>query len=160
MVRVRPYVPTDHAFVLNLAPRLTVGMQAWRDLGLWLKTVEGWLAESIDQHNQKTMVLIAEDERGERLGFATVSHSSHFTGQRQAYIGELATSESFEGRGVGTALVEACEHWAREQGYTLLTLTTCAGNARALSFYHHHGFHDEDVTLTKLLFVEPKKENS
>jgi GNAT superfamily N-acetyltransferase len=151
MLRVRPYVPNDHAFVLSLVPRLAIGMQPWRDLALWLRTVEGWISESIDQHNQKSMVLIAEDERGERLGFATVSHSTHFTGQRQANIGELATRETVEGHGVGTALVEACEQWAREQGYTLLTLSTGAANARALSFYHHLGFHDEDVTLTKLL---------
>jgi GNAT superfamily N-acetyltransferase len=151
MLRVRPYVPTDRAFVLSLAPRLAIGMQPWRDLQFWLTTVEGWLTKSINQHNQKTMVLIAEDEQAERLGFATVSHSTHFTGQRQAFIGELATSETAEGRGVGTALVEACEQWAREQGYTILTLSTGAANARAVNFYHHLGFHDEDITLTKLL---------
>jgi GNAT superfamily N-acetyltransferase len=126
-------------------------MQPWRDSSLWLATVERWLSESLNQHNQKTMVLIAEDELGERRGFATVSHSTHFTGQRQAYIGELATSETVEGRGVGKALVEACEQWARGQGYTFLTLTTGAANARALRFYHHLGFQDEDVTLTKLI---------
>jgi GNAT superfamily N-acetyltransferase len=48
-------------------------------------------------------------------------------------------------------LVEACENWAREQGYNLLTVSTGAGNARALRFYKHLDFHDEDVTLTKLL---------
>jgi GNAT superfamily N-acetyltransferase len=151
MLRVRPYVPNDRDFVLSLASRLAIGMQPWRDLKLWLTTVEGWLAESINQHNQKTLVLIAEDEQGERSGFATVSHSTHFTGQRQAYIGELATSETAEGRGVGSALVQACEQWAREQGYTLLAVSTGAANTRALKFYHHLGFHDEDVTLTKLL---------
>lgn len=151
MLKVRTYVPADRDFVFSLAPRLAIGIQPWRDLQLWLRTVEDWLNESIHQHNQKTMVLIAEDEQGERIGFATVSHSTHFTGQRQAYIGELATKETAEGRGAGTALVEACEQWARGQGYTLLTLTTGAANARALGFYHHLGFHDEDVTLTKLL---------
>jgi len=151
MLRVRPYIPTDHTFVLNLAPRLAIGMQPWRDLQLWLTTVESWLTESINQHNQKTMVFIAENEQGERFGFATVSQSTHFTGQRQAYIGELATNETTEGHGVGTALVEACEQWAREQGYTLLTLSTGAANERALGFYRHLGFRDEDVTLTKLL---------
>lgn len=151
MLRVRPYLPNDRAFVLSLAPRLAIGRQPWRDFDLWLSAVEGWLTESINQHLQKTMVLIAENEQGERCGFATVSHNTHFTGQRQAYIGELATSETVEGRGVGTALVEACAQWAREQGYTLLTLSTGTANARALSFYHHLGFHDEDITLTKLL---------
>jgi GNAT superfamily N-acetyltransferase len=97
------------------------------------------------------MVLIAEDEKGEQLGFATVSHSTHFTGQSQAYIGELATSEKVKGRGAGSALVEACEQWARAQGYTIITLTTGAGNTRALRLYDHLGYHNEDITLTKLL---------
>ena len=151
MLRVRPYVPDDRASVLSLAPRLAIGMQPWRDLALWLSTVEVWLTESINQHNQKAMVFISEDEKGERLVFATVSHSTHFTGKRQAYIGELATPEAVEGRGVGTALLEACEQWAREQGYKLLTVSTGAANTRAVSFYHLLGFRDEDVTLTKLL---------
>lgn len=131
MINVRSYAPTDRAFVLSLAPRLAIGRQPWRDLAPWLKTVAEWLTESINQHNQKTMVFIAEDEQGEQLGFATVSHSTHFTGQPQAYIGELATSEKAEGRGVGSALVGTCEQWAREQGYTIITLTTGAGNTRA-----------------------------
>lgn len=151
MVHVRLYTPKDRTFVLSLAPRLAIGRQAWRDLALWLKTVEEWLTESMNQHNQKTMVLIAESEQGEPLGLATVSHSTHFTGQHQAYIGELATSENAEGQGVGSALVEACEQWAREQGYTIITLTTGAGNTRALRFYDHLGFKNEDVSLTKLL---------
>jgi GNAT superfamily N-acetyltransferase len=151
MPHVRPYVPNDRTFVLSLAPRLAIGKQSWRDLALWLKTVEEWLTESINQHNQKTMVLIAEDEKGEQLGFATVSHSTHFTGQPQAYIGELATVEKVEGRGVGSALVEACEQWACEQGYTIITLTTGAGNTRALRFYDHLCYQNEDITLTKLL---------
>ena len=151
MLHVRPYVPDDRTFVFGLAPRLAIGKQPWRDLALWLRTVEEWLTDSINQHMHKTMVLIAEDEQGERLGFATVSHSTHFAGQRQANIGELATREQVEGRGVGSALVEACEQWAREQGYTIITLTTGAGNTRAVRFYNHLGFQNEDVTLTKIL---------
>jgi ribosomal protein S18 acetylase RimI-like enzyme len=151
MVHVRPYTSADRTFILSLAPRLAIGKQPWRDLTLWLKTVEEWLNESIEQHNQKTMILIAEDEQRQRLGFATVSHSTHFTGQRQAYIGELVIREAAEGQGAGTALVRACEEWAREQGYAIITLTAGAGNARALKSYDHLGFQNEDITLTKLL---------
>ena len=151
MIRVRPYHPSDQNFVFRLAPRLEIGRQPWRDRQRWLATVEEWLTESIARHNRKTMVWIAEDERGERLGFATVSHSAHFTGQGQAYIGELAAADTAQGRGVGTALVEACEQWARDQGYALITLSTGAANVRALRFYHHLGYQDEDITLTKLL---------
>jgi GNAT superfamily N-acetyltransferase len=147
MLRVRPYVPTDRAFVFSLAPRLTIGMPSWRDRQLWLSAVEGWITASIERHNHTTMVFVAEDE-GQWLGFASVSHDTHFTGQRQAYIGELVTSEMAE---VGAALVRACEQWARDQGYPILALTTGAANAHALGFYHHLGFHDEDVKLIKLL---------
>lgn len=151
MIRVRPYQTDDRSFILDLAPRLAIGMQPWRDMALWLTAVEEWLSDSIRQHNEKTMVLIAEDESGERLGFATVSHNKHFSGQPQAYIGELATRETVEGRGVGTALVEVCEKWAREQGYKFLAVSTGAGNKRALRFYSRLGFDEEDITLTKLL---------
>jgi len=151
MLHVRPYTSADRPFIFDLAPRLAIGKQPWRDLTLWLKTVEEWLNESIEQHNQKTTVLIAENEQSERLGFATVSHSTHFTGQRQAYIGELVTSEAAEGQGVGTALVQACEQWAIEQGYGIITLTTGTGNTRAIRFYDSLGFRNEDITLTKLL---------
>lgn len=151
MVSVRPYIPEDRDFVLSLAPRLAIGMQPWRDLALWLKTAEVWLAGSIDGHPLKTMVLIAQDQEGERLGVATVSDGAHFTGQPQAYIGELVTREGYEGRGVGTALVEACQKWAREQAYSLLTVSTGAANARAIRLYRHLGFYNEDVALTKPL---------
>src|SRR5262245_60812319 len=120
MIHVRPYVPDDRDFVLSLAPRLLVGMPSWRDPQLWLAAFESWITASIDQHGHKAMVFVAEDDQGERLGFATLSHDTHFTGQPQGYINELATSEPAEGRGVGTALIEACEQWTREQGYRIL----------------------------------------
>ena len=141
----------DRTFVLNLAPRLLIGMPSWRDPQLWLTAFQNWITASIEQHGQTAMVFVAEDDHGERLGFATLSHETHFTGERQAYINELANSEVAEGRGVGTALIAACEHWARNEGYRILALSTDAANARALGFYHHLGFRDEDVKLVKVL---------
>jgi ribosomal protein S18 acetylase RimI-like enzyme len=151
VILVRPYVLADREFVLSLAPRLAIGIPSWRDPHKMIETAQGWITGSIEQHGKKTMIFVAEDEQGDRLGFATVSHSTHFTGEGQAYIGELATSEAAEGRGVGKALARACEQWAREQGYRILTLATGAANERALGFYRRMGYLDEDVTLVKLL---------
>jgi GNAT superfamily N-acetyltransferase len=151
VIRVRPYVSADREFVLSLAPRLAIGIAPWRDPQKMIVTARDWITGSIEKHGQKTMVFVAEDEQGERLGFATVSHNTHFTGEGQAYIGELATSEAAEGRGVGKALAQACEQWARDQGYRILSLATGAANERALGFYRHMGYLDEDVTLVKLL---------
>jgi GNAT superfamily N-acetyltransferase len=151
VIRVRPYATSDKEFVLSLAPCLAIGIPPWRDAQKMTETARGWIRESINQHGTKTMVFIAEDEQGNRLGFATVSHSTHFTGGGQAYVGELVTEEAAEGQGVGKALARACEQWAREQGYSILSLTTGAANERALGFYRHLGYLDEDVTLIKLL---------
>lgn len=151
MIHVRPYVADDRTFVLSLAPRLLIGMPPWRDPQMWLTAFQNWITVSIDQHGQATMVFVAENDYGEGLGFATLSHETHFTGEHQAYINELTTSESAEGTGVGTALIAACEQWAREQGYRILALSTGAANGRALGFYHHLGFRDEDVKLVKIL---------
>jgi GNAT superfamily N-acetyltransferase len=79
------------------------------------------------------MVLIAEDDHGERVGFATLSHETHFTGERQAYINELAISDVAEGRGVGTALIAACEQWAREQGGFSRSVPARPMGARSIS---------------------------
>lgn len=151
MIRIRPYVPADREFVLSLAPRLAIGIPSWRDPQKMIVTAQSWITGSIEQHGKKTMVFVAENEQGERLGFATVSRSTHFTGESQAYIGELAASEAAERRGVGKALTQACEQWAREQGYRILSLATGAANKQALGFYRHMGYLDEDVTLVKLL---------
>ena len=151
MIRVRPYIFADREFVLGLAPRLAIGIAPWRDPQKMIVTARDWITGSIEQHGQKTMVFVAEDEQGERLGFATVSRSTHFTGEGQAYIGELATGEAAEGRGVGKALAQVCGQWARDQGYRILSLATGAANERALGFYRHMGYLDEDVTLVKLL---------
>lgn len=151
MIRVRPYVIADREFILGLAPRLAIGIPPWRDPQKMIVTAQGWITESIEQDGTKSWVFVAEDELGERLGFATVSHNTHFTGEGQAYIGELVMNEAAEGRGVGKALAQACEQWARDQGYRILSLATGAANERALGFYRHMGYQDEDVTLVKLL---------
>ena len=151
MIRVRPYIFADREFILSLAPRLAIGIARWRDTQKMIVTAQSWITSSIEQDGTKSSVFVAEDEHGERLGFATVSHNTHFTGEGQAYIGELVTNEAAEGRGVGKALAQACEQWAREQGYRILSLATGAANERALGFYRHMGYQDEDVTLVKLL---------
>ncbi len=68
-----------------------------------------------------------------------------------AYIGELTTNKTAEGRGVGKALAQACEQWVREQGYRFISLATGAANERSFAFYRHMGYLDEDVTLVKPL---------
>ena len=97
---------------------------------------------------------IAEEDQGEPFGFATVSHSRTLHRSTPSSIGELATSENAEGRRVGSALVKACEQWAARQGYSVLTLTTGAGNTRALRFFFMSiSFSQRRCHVDKLLLI-------
>jgi mannose-6-phosphate isomerase-like protein (cupin superfamily)/GNAT superfamily N-acetyltransferase len=150
-VTVRPYLDEDRPFIESLAERLTIGMPPWRDEGARLAAVRRWIAASLDDAGELTTVLVVVDTAGEPLGFATLTEEIHFTGERQAYIGELAVSEAAEGLGAGRALVDACEAWARAAGYRVITLVTGAQNRHALGFYSHLGYRDEDIRLVSLL---------
>ncbi len=150
-MHVRLYTPADHEFVSRLAPRLLIGAAPWIDPERMLEAVRQWIAGSIARHGGETVVFVAEDPCGERLGFASVSRDRHFTGVPQAYIGELAVDEAVEGRGAGKVLVRACEQWAREQGYGRIVLDTGFANERGRRFYERLGFRQESVKLVQVL---------
>jgi GNAT superfamily N-acetyltransferase len=78
-----------------------------------------------------------------------VGTRTHFTGDIDAYVGELVVAESMERRGVGARLLRVAETWAAARGLERLTLETGAANAGARAFYAVAGYHEEDVRLTK-----------
>jgi len=148
---IRSYQPRDRDAVLALAARLTSGMAPWRDAGACLTAVRGWVEGSIERPADEGALLVAVDERDRPEGFVSVEASTHFSGEREAYIGELVVDERREGRGIGRALVDAAEAWALARGYRTLTLETGAANHDARGFYARLGFLEEGVRLTKVL---------
>jgi GNAT superfamily N-acetyltransferase len=61
----------------------------------------------------------------------------------------IATAESAEGTGVGTALLKYAEEWSRARGMTFLTLNVFDANARARRFYERAGFAPETLKYAK-----------
>jgi ribosomal protein S18 acetylase RimI-like enzyme len=150
-VRVRPFRADDREFVLELAPRLVIGCAPWRDPEKMRAAMRGFLEEDAERAGERSAVFVAEDEHGELLGAVTVGHHVNFTGEVEAYIGELAVRADREGAGVGQALVRAAEKWARAHGYGLLVLETGAANTRARAFYARLGYREESVKLARVL---------
>lgn len=149
---IRPYDDRDHASVMGLADRLTQGAQPWRDGERWLAVVRGWVAESVEAATSpRHGLLVAVDGADQVEGFVAVSTRTHFTGDVDAYVGELVVASGHERRGIGRALLRAAEAWAREQGFSVLTLDTGGANAQARALYEAEGFVEEDVRLTKPL---------
>lgn len=150
-VTVRAFADRDREAVLALAERLTIGMPAWRDSKGCLAAVRGWVEASIERSAEAGTLLVAVDGRDRMQGFVAVKAATHFSGEHEAYIGELVVDECCEGRGVGRALVIAAEDWALLRGYRTLTLETGAANRGARGFYERLGFIEEEIRLTKIL---------
>ncbi len=72
-----------------------------------------------------------------------------FTRERHAHISEIAVARS--GEGIGTALMDAVEAWARERGDRMLSLNVHAENAAAQRLYRRRGFGVGHVHFVKRL---------
>jgi GNAT superfamily N-acetyltransferase len=79
----------------------------------------------------------------------SVAEREHFTGELDAYVGELVVDGAMEGRGPGRVLMAAAEHWAADRGLPRITLETGARNHRARHFYEDAGYQEEEVRLIK-----------
>jgi RimJ/RimL family protein N-acetyltransferase len=55
----------------------------------------------------------------------------------------MMVAQDWRGRGVGSALLEAAMHWARERGLHKLSLSVFPHNAAALALYRKFGFVEE-----------------
>lgn len=90
----------------------------------------------------------AEDHVAENIGLITVH-----VGDRECEITTLnSLSESI---GVGTALVEAVENWAREAGIERLWLVTTNDNLAALKFWQKRGY--ELVTVHRNAIADARR---
>ena len=68
-----------------------------------------------------------------------------------AYISDLAVRSTHRGRGIGRALLERAEAFARERGAAVLRVGVRTRNAGARRLYATVGFTDDRVELVKAL---------
>jgi GNAT superfamily N-acetyltransferase len=83
---------------------------------------------------------LATDDAGQILGLTVLARHAalHATGP-VAYITALVTAPDARGRGVGRALVDAAEGWARAGGCVRLSVTSAEHRADAHAFYPRCG---------------------
>lgn len=112
-----------------------------RDLAAWF--------DEPDRPGER--MLIAEVD-GAAAGVAhLVTATDFFTRRPHGHLSVLAVAADAEGRGVGSALLDASTAWARAQGYDRLTLSVFVGNTRAQRVYDRYGFEPEMLRYTKRL---------
>jgi GNAT superfamily N-acetyltransferase len=155
---IRPAVASDRSFVLNLASRLVDGFDApshrtkaeliegdRRALEAWFDQLQDDGRAEAQSAKAEEAMLIAELD-GKPAGVAyLVTLVDYFNERPHAHLSVLAVEKSAEGKGVGSALLEACEQWARGRGSDRLTLSALVTNARARALYERRGFNGEYV---------------
>jgi len=148
---IRMAAGTDAAFVVGLSVRFADAGTAWRSRAEVIAGTERALQAAFDDPQPRDLVVIAE--RGEeRLGFAFVSwHDDFFTRERYPHLSEIATVR--DGEGVGSALLEHVEAWAKSNGARFLSLNVVRENERGRAFYETRGFELEYRHYAKVLRV-------
>lgn len=100
-------------------------------------------------------VLVAE-ENGQLLGFAMVEYikreeTNSMYAVHEAHIVEIGVDETFQGKGIGTALIQAVKDAAKVRGCRSVQLDVWEFNKSALRFYEKLGF----VTLRRKMEQVP-----
>jgi len=90
--------------------------------------------------NQRQVIFVAENDKG------LIGHLGSFWRRgKNKKLGHcmnvgLAVAKDFWGHGIGTALMNAHEEWARQNGIVRLQLEVVTENERAVALYKKRGF--------------------
>jgi GNAT superfamily N-acetyltransferase len=152
-VHIREARPEDREFILGLVPQLLAfgAPPPWRDAQQITAVDLRVVSAAFDGRSPGASILIAEDEKGERLGFIHLSEEEDYYGGACGHVGDVIVAPAARGQGVGKALLAAGERWARERGYRMLTLNVFLGNEKARAVYEAAGFRAETVRHVKVL---------
>ena len=101
-------------------------------------------------------VFVFEDENGEILGHAfclirQVQGDRLLCDRKELYIDDICVEESSRKKGVGTALYQFVEAYAKELGCYHLTLNVWTCNPGAAAFYERMGLLPQKICMERIL---------
>lgn len=100
-------------------------------------------------------VFVAKSDGGEVLGYAIamikVNDSPAQGDYATLYIDDINVSEKARRLGVGSALLDACRHYAKKKGCYNMTLNVWAFNEGAIAFYEANGFKPQRTILEEIV---------
>lgn len=143
----------DDEFIFGLIERFVdFDLPKWRKRNVVMEGIRADLSRQIDEPSPGSFLFVAEDDStGERVGFLHLQTvTDFFTGRQNCHVSDLAVARGHDGHGIGRALLDYAERFAREHRYERLQLNVFPGNEKARKLYEDAGY-GVDV----LRFVKP-----
>jgi GNAT superfamily N-acetyltransferase len=155
-ISIRAATVADERALVELARRLasSFDLPPWRRPDDIATADAREMVEAVRAALPGSEVFVA-DRGGVCVGCLHVLETTDFFGTPHAHISVLATTVAAEGSGVGRALLDHAEAWARSRGHSLLTLNVFAANERARRFYERAGLLPEMLKYTKPISPAP-----
>ena len=152
----------DREAILALVPRLRAfGPSDLRSIEDLDSAEANALSNALEALPDDAALIVAEvhEQSADSTTIAGVAfmqtHVDYFTSERHAHLGILSVAEWAEGKGVGRALLEAVDDWARRMGYRFVTLNVFAGNLRARKVYERAGYEMDAIKYAKVVDNTP-----
>jgi ribosomal protein S18 acetylase RimI-like enzyme len=151
---VRAATADDDEFILGLIERFVdFELPKWRKRNVVTEGIRQDLLRQMEEQPAGSFMFVAEDDSsGQRVGFLHLQTvTDFFTGHQNCHISDLAVIRSHDGKGIGRALLDYAERFAREHRYERLQLSVFPGNERARKLYEEAGYGVDILRMVKPL---------
>jgi ribosomal protein S18 acetylase RimI-like enzyme len=148
-ILIRPATTADKDTLKQLARRLAdFDLPPWRTAHEIADADARAMIAAVAASRKDDEVFIAE-RSGREVGCLHILATTDFFGRRHAHVSVIAASAEAARSGVGRALMDFAEAWARERELTMMTLNVFANNTTARRFYEKSGMDVEVLKYVK-----------
>jgi GNAT superfamily N-acetyltransferase len=106
--------------------------------------IEHW-RELQRRHAEKHGIILIAEDAATPVGWAFAYDETNEVfvidaERKHGFLAELFVAPQARGKGLGRALIEGCEAWARGRGHTLFTVGVLSKNSSAIRAYEGSGY--------------------